>query len=131
MDQGPLVSEQIEAGARFLAEFENYTPLMAAFWLMASDEDQWFLHVASDQFSEKVGPAYEVVLRIARQMQDPHFDPFQVKIVQATDPAVQAALSLSTRYPGKPMRLQGGLFGGSSVDGVYIYPLSHQNAGRA
>ncbi len=49
MDQGPLVVEQIDAGAKFLAELDKNIPVMAAFWLKASDEDSWYLYVASDQ----------------------------------------------------------------------------------
>ena len=48
MDQGPLVIEQIDAGARFLAEFEKKIPVMAAFWLKASEEGSWYLYVASE-----------------------------------------------------------------------------------
>jgi hypothetical protein len=31
MDQGPLVTEQIEAGARFLGEFQKYLAIQTAF----------------------------------------------------------------------------------------------------
>ncbi|MGA2702755.1 MAG: hypothetical protein ABSH35_16890 [Isosphaeraceae bacterium] len=124
MDQGPLVIEQIDAGARFLAEFEKKIPVMAAFWLKASEEGSWYLYVASDEFNyNNLDVGYREVLRLAGELRDPNFDPFQVKLIKPGHPLAKAALDVLQRFPGRmATRLHRRNFGGVSVDEVYIYP---------
>jgi hypothetical protein len=124
MDQGPLVSDQIEAGARFLGEFQKYVPVTVAFWLKESDEGEWYLYVASDQITDdNFDVAYGEVGRIAGQLRDPLFDPFQVKVLGADDPLAKAALDIKGRHPGPvATRFHGRVFGGLPVEEVYIYP---------
>ena len=52
MDQGSLVTQQIEAGARFIHEFAKYTPVQAAFWLKGAEDNQWFLYLTGDQIND-------------------------------------------------------------------------------
>src|SRR5204863_8074212 len=52
MDQGPLVAEQIDAGARLAAEVQTFKPLDAAFWLRASEDGHWFLYLASHEIDD-------------------------------------------------------------------------------
>jgi len=124
MDQGPLVIDQIDAGARFLAEFQKYVPIKTAFWLKDSDEGAWSLYVASDQITDdNFDVAYGEVLRIAGQLRDPLFDPFQVKLIGADDPLAKAALDSKRRYPGPvATRFHGKVFGGLPVEEMYVYP---------
>lgn len=124
MDQGPLVAEQIDAGARFLAEFQKYLPVQAAFWLKDSEEGAWNLYVASDQITDdNFDVAYGEVVRLAGVIQDPWFDLFQVKLIGADDPLAKAAADVHSRYPGRtPMRVQGRTFGGVAAEEVYLYP---------
>ncbi len=124
MDQGPLVAEQIEAGAKFLAEFEKKTRVSTAFWLRTGEEDSWYLYIASDECNDtnRDGP-YREVLRIAREIRDPNFDPFQVKVVTLSHPLAKGALDFQQQFSGKTaMRLRGRNFGGFPVDEAYIYP---------
>jgi hypothetical protein len=124
MDQGPLVKEQIDAGARFLAEFQKYAPVQAAFWLKESDEGEWNLYVASDQITDdNFDIGYGEVARINAAFKDPWFDPFQVKLIGTDDPLAQAALDRLRRFHGRgPARVHGETFGGVAVDEVYLYP---------
>jgi hypothetical protein len=124
MDQDALVIEQIDAGARFLCEFQKYLPVQAAFWLKESDEGEWSLYVASDLITDdNFDVAYGEVLRIAGELHDPWFDPFQVKLIGIHDPLARAALDLQRRYPGRtPTRFPGTTFGGIGVEEVYVYP---------
>ena len=125
MDQGPLVTELIDAGARFLREFAKYTPVQAAFWLKDSEDSQWFLYVAGDQIDDSnFGVAYGEVIRIAGKMPDPWLDPFQIKVLGTNEPLVKAVLQIQAKYPsGIPIRYHGGQIAGLSVEEVYIYPL--------
>jgi hypothetical protein len=125
MDQGPLVSQQIDAGAKFLGEFQKYLPVQSAFWLKESDEGEWNLYVVSDQITDdNFDVAYGEVLRIAGAIRDPWFDPFQVKLLGQDDPLAKAILDVQRRYPGRiPTRFHGKALGGRSVEEVVIYPL--------
>lgn len=124
MDQSPLVSEQIDAGTKFLNEFDRYVPVTVAFWLKASEDSQSNLYVASDQINDtNIHQVYGEVLRAARKVQDPNFDVFQVKLIASKNPLARAALDVQQGFPGKmPIRLQHRIFGGISIDEAYIYP---------
>jgi hypothetical protein len=124
MDQNPLVIDQFDVGGKFLGEFQKYVPVNAAFWLKESAEGEWILYVASDQITDdNFDVAYGEVLRIAGQLRDPLFDPFQVKLIGADDPLAKAALDLNRRCSGPvATRFHGKMFGGLPVEEVYIYP---------
>jgi hypothetical protein len=124
MDQGPLVIEEIEAGAQLVREFDRYAPVKAAFWLKASDEDQRYLYLASDRIDDtNFDLAYGEVLRVAGEIQSPYLDPFRVMVISGDDPLALAAAELNNRFPGRlPTRFGGTRFGGLTVDDVYIYP---------
>jgi hypothetical protein len=123
MDQGPLVSEQIEAGARFLGEFNKSYPVQSAFWLKDREEGHWYLYVASDQITDdNFDVAYGEVIRIAGVLQDPWFDTFQLKVIGADDALARAAADLRQRYPRRsPLRVHGLPFGGVDAEEVYLY----------
>lgn len=131
MDKGPLVSEVIDAGARFLAEFNKVIPVRVAFWAKESEGGHWFLYIASDQITdENFDRAYGEVVRIARRMKDPEFDTFQVKVVNSEKPLVKAVLEIQSRSPGRRHAHFGGrAFDWVSVEEVYIYPQFAPTAG--
>jgi hypothetical protein len=124
MDQEPLVTEQIEAGRKFIDEFEKYRPVQAAFWLKATEDSSWYLYVASDQITdENFDVAYGEVLRLAPTIEDPNFDPFRVKVLGIDDPRAKAALDVYRRFPGRvPTRVRAQDFGSLGAEGVYLYP---------
>jgi hypothetical protein len=124
MDQGPLVIEEIDAGAELAREFDQYQPIKAAFWLKASDEEQRYLYLASDGIDDtNFDVAYGEVLRLANKIHSPYLDPFRVKLIGDRDPLAQAAIGISNRFPGPiATRFGGKSFGGLSVDDVYVYP---------
>jgi hypothetical protein len=123
MDQEPLVTEQVEAGAKFLREFQKLVPVKHAFWLYKGDDGGWRLHVASDQITDKnLRAAYGKVVRAARTFDDPWFDTFLVKLIGADDPLAKAAADAWRRYPNwTGGRFPGDKFG-KGVEGVYLYP---------
>lgn len=122
MDQGPLVREQIDAAKRFLREFERSTPVVAAFWFKEDEDGRWNLYIASDRFNEgKTGMAYGEVIRIAHEMNDPSFKPFQVTLVGLNEPKAQAALEFYLKHPPKiPFRIRGRKFEGVEVEDAYL-----------
>jgi hypothetical protein len=125
MDQGPLVSERIDAGAKLAREFDKRTPLKAAFWLKESEDGQWVLYLASDQINDSnFDVAYGEVLRLLGPGPHLWLDPFQVKVTGADDPVTKAVLAIQEKFAGKlATRLRNRMLGGVSVDEVYIYPI--------
>ena len=120
MDYGPLVAEEIDAGAELVRQFDQYEPVAAAFWLKASDEEYRYLYIASEQ-PDGITAAYREVFRLASR--SPVLDPFRVKLIGVANPLAQAALEIHARFPALlPTRLGGMSFGGQSADDVYVYP---------
>lgn len=122
MDQSALVAEQIEAGHRFLRELEKSIRVVVAFWHRDGADARWYFYVASDRFpDDRIGPAFAEVLRIARERNDPNFDPFQVRLVGLSDAPVRAALDFyATRPPKIPARLRDRRFAGVSGENIYF-----------
>ena len=124
MDQGPLVREQIDAGARFLNEFQKYAPVQDAFWLKESDEGAWYLYVVSDQITDdNFDLAYGEVARLAGTIRDSWFDPMQVKVLGQHEPLAKAVADLRRQYPGRvPARFRELGLGGVGAEELYLYP---------
>ena len=122
MDQGPLVKEQIDAGTRFLREFDKYAPVVVAFWLKDSEDGRWALYVASDRVDDANHDlAYREIIRIAGKIKDPNFDPFRVRLLRMSDPMVRAALAAYAGRPPKiPFSLRTASFGGASAEEAYL-----------
>jgi hypothetical protein len=126
MDQGPLVSEETEAGAELVRRFHAHMPVTAAFWIKPIDDGRWMLCIASDKIDDaNYDLGHGEVLRLAQEMKSPYIDPFQVKLLRADDPLTLAALDIHRRYPGRSATWFGGKeFGGMSVERTYICPTS-------
>jgi hypothetical protein len=126
MDYEPLVTERIDAGARFLREFEKYAPVTAAFWLKQADRRFWYLHVVSDKITaEDADAARREVIRIGMELHDPWLGlPPRVRVIGTDDPRAQEALALQRPYPGQALpRVYDTFFGDVMADEVYIYPM--------
>ena len=124
MDPNTLVTEETDAGAELVNQFDKSMPVKVSFWLKPADGGQWYLYIASDQITDgNLDQGYREVLRLAKHHPSPYLDPFRVKLIPATDPLAEAALEIHRRFPGVlATRLGGRNFGGSSVEGAYIYP---------
>jgi hypothetical protein len=122
VDQGSLVKEQIAAGNRFLREFDRYAPVVVAFWLKDSESGRWSLYVASNGVNDaNYDIAFGEVIRIAGEMKDRDFDPFQVRLLQMGDPMVKAAIAAySDRPPKIPFVIHVASFGGIAAEEVYF-----------
>ena len=87
MDQEPLVNEQIDAGRKFIDEFDKCIPVRAAFWLKVNEDSGWYLHVASDQITdENIDVADADVAKAFRTVDDPNLDVFQAKLISTLEP---------------------------------------------
>ena len=143
MDQDSVVSEQTESGKRLIeALAENGFDVRLAFWAKPTEDEKWYLYLASPIVDEK-GPAvaYRLVHRVLREMPDLWIDPLEIKVVGLDDSLAEAFLAVmrprvpdspfaawnSRPYPGMT-RLGGSTLGGVSFDGAYIYPLPQPGA---
>ena len=123
MDNGPLVKEEIDAGATFAREFDRYMPLKAAFWLRVSD-DYRYLYLTSDRIDDAtMGDAYREVVRIAQKLALPDLDMFRIKVVPGDDPLAEAVAEQIRKYPDSTGRRFGyRTLGDLFVDDGYVYP---------
>ncbi|MEJ7638378.1 MAG: hypothetical protein WKF75_10495 [Singulisphaera sp.] len=126
MDQGPLVTEQIDAGARLASEFDSqYKPLSAAFWLKESEVGRWILYLVSDQIDDSnFDQAYGEVIRLLGRGPHMWLDPFQVKVIGVDDRLAKTVLDIQQRNPSRlATRVRERMIGGLSVEEVYIYSI--------
>lgn len=124
MDNGPLVKEEIEAGATFAREFDRYMPLKAAFWLKSSDDYRYF-YLTSDRIDDStMGDAYREVVRLAQQLRLSDLDMFRIKVVAGDDPMAEAAAEQIRKYPDSTGKRFGyRTFGERFFEDGYLYPL--------
>src|SRR5690348_15121195 len=93
MDQIALVNQQIDEGGKLLdALRRNGCDISAACWMQASEDEQWYLYIASADVDRKgIREAYGIVHGVIRGMAQPiGVDPLEVRLVSATDPLVAA-----------------------------------------
>lgn len=126
MDQDSLVIEATDAGSELVRRFHSYMPVEVAFWIRTADDGRWTLYIASEKIGDDtLDLGYGEVLRLIHEMNNPYIDPFQVRLIRATDPLTSAALNVHRKYPGNmAIRLGDREFGGVAVEGTYIYPAS-------
>ena len=139
MVENTVVTEQTENGKRLIevlatAGFE----VQVAFWAKPTEEDKWYLYLASPFVGEKGGTmAYRFVFDLLRKNPDLWIDPFEIKLIDMNDSLTAAALSaLRSRFANTPFakassspspgmtQIGGSTLGGMSIDGAYIYPPS-------
>lgn len=137
MDQNAVVNEQIESGRRLIEKLNNEGfEVQVAFWTRLTDEEKWYLYLASPFVNEN-GPkaAYGCVFDAMGKMTDLWIDPFEVRVIGTNDSLTQGALAVTkSKVPNSPFavpkpkpyagmtRLGGSTLGGISIVGAYIYP---------
>jgi hypothetical protein len=124
MGEELLVTEQIDAGAEFVRDFNDYVTVSVAFWVVSAESDDVFLYVASDNIDDSnFDVAYGEVLRRLSGKRSQWLDPFQIKLLNSSDPIAEDAMRIRDRYPAALVtRYDGSSLGGTSIDGAYIYP---------
>src|ERR1017187_1902140 len=100
MDQIPLVTELVDAGKRFVEEFDKTFPIAVAFWLKDRDESSWNLHIASRQINDADRQkAFGEIVRVTTQMKDPYVGLMDIRLQKMDDRIVQFALDIQRRRP--------------------------------
>lgn len=139
MDQNTLVNDEIENGKRLIAALEaNGIEVRTAFWAKPTEEDKWYLYLASPFVDERGGAAaYDLIIGILRDESDLFINRFGVRVLRLDDSLATAALAVlksqvstglvpgtnSKPYTGMT-RIYGSTFGGLSIDGAFLYPMA-------
>jgi hypothetical protein len=131
------VTDEIANGKRLIEALgATGFAVRIAFWAKPTEEEKWYLYLASPTADEKGNAAaYGIIHSIIRQMPDLWIDPLEIKVIGMNDTMTRAALDATKAkipysqhtmgnakpYPGMT-RFYGSTFGGVSVDAVSIYP---------
>ncbi len=127
MDQGPLVTEEIDAGAEMIRRFNQYAPIKVAFWLRAGGDDApRSLYLTSDQIQDAdVYDAYGETGRLIDEIDSPYLTVFNIKVIDGTDPLALSVAEINKNHPKRHgTRLRWQTFGDLFVEDIYIYPPS-------
>jgi hypothetical protein len=125
MDTQTLVDDQIQAGQRFITLLvRNNFDVKVACWVKTSEEDDWFLYVASGEVDKKgLAEAYREAYRVLESVDIPWITASQLKLVRSDNPIVadvqETQHLLTAAFPTISHRLQ---LGNISTQEVYIYP---------
>jgi hypothetical protein len=124
MDTQTLVDDKIHAGQRFITLLvqRNYEVIVAC-WVKTSDEDDWFLYIASGEVDRKgLAEAYREAYRVLKELDTPWITASQLKLVRSDNPIVadvQETQHLqAAAFPTVSNRPQ---LGDISTQEVYIY----------
>ncbi len=124
MDSSALVEMQLRDGQKLLeALAQSGFEVALAFWAKASDDDKWYLYIASPAVAkEGVAKTYRRVQPVIRELQKEPFwvDPFEVKAISPQSSIAEGAAKLRGDYPGIT-RSGWTQLGDVAVEGAYIY----------
>ncbi len=124
MDQVALVADEIDDGRKLVELLRNRGfQVTAASWMKSSEEDKWFLYIASPDVDRGLKGAYRIVHTVIRNIPTQFsIEPFDVRLLSARDPLVVEVDELRRRFPTRSfVRLGGQSFAGRSIDGAIVY----------
>jgi len=124
VDSKALVNDEIDAGAELVERFDKFMPVKVAFWLKPAEDDSWSLYIAADRVKQDgVAPGNREIVRLCQEINSPYLDMFQVRLIATDHPLALAVFDVHQRYPGRlPIRYNGTMLGGMSIEGAYLYP---------
>jgi hypothetical protein len=134
MDTELLVDDRIEDGRELLAQLAvTGFDITVAFWVRTSDEDLWFLYIASSAVARgSIGDAYGIVYSALSRLPNPSITLSDIKLVRPENPIAAAAKAVLDRYAAKiPTRYKGDWLGELAIEEAYIYPPMESKPDRA
>ena len=81
MDNGPLVNEEIAAGAELVRRFNEVRPVKVAFWLRLDDEQFRYLCIASDEVGS-ILEGYQDLAKAESQWTSLDLDPMRIRVIR-------------------------------------------------
>jgi hypothetical protein len=131
MDNQTLVDEQKNEGDQFLQRLREVKfEVAVGFWALTTDEERWFLYIASPEIDRQGLAAAFSLVNIELGRLDSHWiQRSDIRLISSTDPiAVEAINYGRDRFP---TNFGGRKLGSLIIERAYIYPMasvSIQNA---
>jgi hypothetical protein len=125
MDPNPLVDFQIDAGRRLIIQLvRDGFDVRAAFWAVTSEEDIWFLYIASSVVEERgLAEAYRALQASLQRLEGIPLSLSDVKLIGKANPMARDVLAALIRHPGTmATRFGGKQLGNVTIREAYIYP---------
>ena len=124
MGEELLVANRFAAGAEFVKEFNEFTPVAVALWIQKAESELVYLHIACDETAGvSVRQAREEALRRLFDKRSPWLQPYRVNVIGATDPIAREAIAYRDRFvTSDVIPYEGTSIGGVGIESAYIYP---------
>ena len=127
MATGLLVENYVDAGQQFLDALRSSGfDVTTAFWVRTSEDDLWFLYIASPAADKgSLAKVYSEVYRILQALRSSWVSESDVKLIGASNPITLDVIRLRDNWPGTSIVKRDGLqLGSMFVEEVHIYPNS-------
>jgi hypothetical protein len=125
MDQGPLVTEQIVAGAEVAAAFSSSHPLVSAYWMKRADDGDWKLYLVPTGTDDRsIHKLYSILYDVYGRKPHPILEQLQVRLAAPETPVAQDVYRLQSQFgETAPVRLRTQMVGDVFAEDGYVYPL--------
>jgi hypothetical protein len=126
MDTETLVERQIDDGRRLTDLLvQKGVDVTAAFWVKTSEDDIWFLYIATEAVDKKgLAAAYRDVYGVLRSIEGICISTSDIKLIGKNNPITLDILRLSQQNPaGTPTRYRRSYsIGAIAIEELFIYP---------
>lgn len=135
MDYLPLVTEQLSAGRRFVAELAHRGQLSAAFWTRTEDDWGWMLYLVSPEVSDRdprdfIDLAHNCLIGLwdSGEVSADDLDLDRLVFISPSAPLAEAVrratpANYRNRIPPTDGRIPGARIVGANVPEVYLFGL--------
>jgi hypothetical protein len=124
MDTDTLVDKKID-GRKLLARLaKNGFAVAAACWVKTSEEERWFLYIASNAVDQKgLSAAYTDAYGALLSMDDPWISMGEIKLISPNHPIARDLVAILEKHSGRgPIRTNRPRIGDVGIEEGYIYP---------
>ncbi|HEY8751664.1 MAG TPA: hypothetical protein VIM11_27025 [Tepidisphaeraceae bacterium] len=125
MDSELLVDQRIEDGRELLANLVTRGfAISVSFWIRTSEEDLWFLYIASPKVGRvSIGDAYRDVYTALSRVAQTSITISDIKLVSPDNPIALDAIAVRNRFPSMiPISYTGKRMGQLAIEEALIYP---------
>jgi hypothetical protein len=125
MDTELLVDQRIEDGRELLVNLvARGFEISVAFWIRTSEEDLWFLYIASPEVGRiPIGDAYREAYTALSRSTNTSITISNIKLISSDNPVAVDALAVSNRFHALvPIAYNGTRMGHLAIEEALIYP---------
>lgn len=125
MGHATLVESHIDSGKKLIDELvRDGTDVTAACWVRTSEDDRWWLYIASKAVDDLgITAAYRVIYPTIHRIPDLWIGPLEVKLIGPKNPIAEKMVAVRDSYSARiPIRYRGPRLGELSIEEAFIYP---------